>query len=363
MSTRTGTDGTRMDIHTRPIQERIDWLMALSRQHSETFCSPAAWLARERYLAAHPTRIVVMKCMDGRIHIPHATRTPLGIIRPFRNLGGIFDLGWPYLGEMLTDTVREATRAGHAVLMLITYHFSRGERSRGCAGFDCDANAALQHAYQIRKQAEALFGDSHEHVYPLVCGFETDSDALIIHGDTGDVLDISTLRPDQADTLEQRVMALCPDMPNAVRRDLLPLLEGNLTHVDSLRSVARELDIEHREWVICVGRGFDFLHVPNTALIVGPYSPDLSEPIGTAASIIASNMAAGRIPEDGFMLLASTPYQEVGVDKARAELKSRFLADFAAGVIRRDHPELARLMSVHTAIVNWPTRRLEPLTP
>ncbi len=350
-----------MDIHTRPIEERIDWLMALSREHSDSFCSPAAWLARERYLAAHPTRIIVMKCMDGRIHIPVATRTPLGIIRPFRNLGGIFNLGWPYLGEMLTDTVREATRAGHAVLMLITYHFSRGQRSRGCAGFDCDSQAALNHAYQIRRQAEALFGGSHEHVYPLVCGFETDSDALIVHGDDGRVLDISELLPEHAGSLDQRVTALCPDMPAAVRRDLLPLLEGNLAHVDSLRGVARDLDIEHREWVICVGRGFDFLHVPNMALIVGPYSPDLSEPIGTAASIIAANMAAGRIPDDGFMLLASTPYHDIGVDRARAELKSRFLAEFAADVIRRRYPDLANRMSTRTAIVNWPTRRLEPL--
>jgi hypothetical protein len=39
------------------------------------------------------------------------------------------------------------------------------------------------------------------------------------------------------------------------------------------------------------------------------------------------------------MLLASTPYQAVGVDRARAELKSRFLADFATRVIHREHRE------------------------
>ncbi|KFC49974.1 hypothetical protein DK37_23330, partial [Halomonas sp. SUBG004] len=67
-------------------------------------------------MAKHPTSIVVMKCMDGRIHIPHATQTPLGIITPFRNLGGIFDLGWPYLGELLTETVLQATQSGRATL-------------------------------------------------------------------------------------------------------------------------------------------------------------------------------------------------------------------------------------------------------
>ncbi len=351
-----------MRIHDRPIQERIEALLALSREHADAFCSPSAWLARERYLAAHPTRIVVMKCMDGRIHIPHATRTPLGIITPFRNLGGIFHLGWPYLGEMLADTVYEATRGGHGVLMIITYHFSRGEKNRGCAGFDCDAEAALAHARAIRAQAEQLFGHDHRHVYPLVCGFETDGDALIVHGDDDTRLDIGELSLADAGDLDRRVAALCPDMPTDIRRDLLPLLEGNLQHVDSLRGVSRKLDIEHREWVICVGRGFDFLHLPNTALIVGPYSPDLSEPIGTAAAIIDANMKAGRIPDDGFLLLASTPYREVGVDRARAEMKSHFLTEFATQVIHREHPQLAKRMLQRTAVVHWPSRRLELLS-
>jgi hypothetical protein len=78
-----------------------------------------------------------------------------------------------------------------------------------------------------------------------------------------------------------------------------------------------ELDIEHREWVICLGRGFDWLHMPNQALIIGPYSPDLADPVRNAAGILQSNMAAGRIPSDGFLLLASVPFAEIGVDRAR----------------------------------------------
>lgn len=150
-------------------------------------------------------------------------------------------------------------------------------------------------------------------------------------------------------------------MPRDMQRDLLPLLEGNLAHVSELQDVERELDIEHREWVICIGRGFDFLHLPNTALIIGPYGPDLAVPIGMAATIIDTNMRAGRIPDDGFMLLASTPYQHSGVDRARAELKSHFLSDFAKQVIRRKHPILAQKMRRHTAVVHWPTRRLDRL--
>jgi hypothetical protein len=113
--------------------------------------------------------------------------------------------------------------------------------------------------------------------------------------------------------------------------------------------------------MICLGRGFDFLHTPNLALIIGPYSPDLADPIRKAAGIIEDNMQAGRIPDDGFLLFASVPYEEIGVDLARAGLKSRFLANFAAEVIAADFPELAKRMYLKTAVLSWRSRALRIL--
>ncbi|WP_417565790.1 hypothetical protein [Marinobacter sp.] len=346
-------------VHALPIGERIDWLMELSRAHSASFCSPENHLARQRYLAEHNTQIIAMKCMDGRIHLPYVTQTPLGVIHPFRNLGGIFELGWPYLGDMLADSVQEAVSQGRRVLVIITYHYSKGARERGCAGFDCDRQAAMNHAFQIKSQMEKLFGTGHQTVYPLVCGFETDEDALVLHGSPEQVLDLSFVPVSRLEDMPAEIAALCPDMPGPVRRDLLPLVRGNIRHVSEIRHSDRELNIEHREWVICLGRGFDFLHAPNVALIIGPYSPDLSHPIRQAAGIIKSNMDNGRIPDDGFLLLSSAPYQEPGTQKARATLKSDFLSDFAAGVIRQDYPELARRMIIRAAILHWPERKLK----
>jgi hypothetical protein len=348
-----------MDIHSKTIQERIDWLLDLARRHSASYCSPEAFLARERYLAEHPSAIVVLKCMDGRINIPVATNTPPGIIQPIRNLGGMFNLGWPHLGEVLANYVHERVSTGRRVLMLITYHFSRGSKHRGCAGFCFDTEAAKAHTYAIKKQVEHVFGTGHGTVYPIVCGFETDEDALVLHGTNGEILDVSTLGPEDGNALGPRLQALYPDMPNQIRQDLLPLVLGNIDHIAEVKRAPRALDIEHREWMICVGRGFDFLHMPNLALIIGPYSPDLADPIRQAAGIIENNMRAGRIPDDGFLLLASAPYVEIGVDRARAELKSRFLSQFAAEVIRTEHPELANKMFVQTAVLNWHSRDLE----
>ncbi len=353
------------DIHRRPIAERIDWLFDLARRHGEVFRGPEAWLARERYLAEHPTAIAVLKCMDGRINIPVATNTPAGILMPFRNLGGMFDLGWPHLGEVLAHHVIRMVEAGRRVLVLITYHWSRGDTRRGCAGFGYDTNAAIAHTRQVLAQVEHIFGREHGTVYPLVCGFETDEDALVIHGAGDAVLDLSQCPAAEAKTLEPRLAALLPDMPGQMRADLLPLLLGNLEHIASVRDQTRRherlLDVEHREWMICLGRGFDFLHTPNLALIIGPYSPNLADPLRKAAVIIEDNMKAGRIPDDGFLLLASVPYDEVGVDRARAELKSRFLSDFAAGVLAEDFPGLAAKMSKRTAVLDWRSRDLELL--
>ena len=355
-----------MDIHSKPIQDRIDWLFDLASRHGELFRSPEAWLARERYLAEHPTAIAVLKCMDGRINIPVATNTPTGILMPFRNLGGMFDLGWPHLGEVLAHHVQRMVGTGRRVLFLITYHWSKGDPARGCAGFNYDTQAAIAHTQDIRRQVEHIFGSGHGTVYPLVCGFETDEDALVIHGVDGGLLDLATLGAWDVATLEPRLAALLPDMPAQMRADLLPLLAGNLEHIAQVREQVRRrertLDIEHREWMICLGRGFDFLHTPNLALIIGPYSPDLADPIRKAAGIIEDNMGAGRIPADGFLLLASVPYDEIGVDRARAELKSRFLSGFAAEVIRAEYPALAERMAMRTAVLDWRSRNLELLS-
>ena len=352
-----------MPIHEQPIQKRIDWLFDLADRHGAAFRSPETCLARQRYLAEHPTAIAVLKCMDGRVNIPVVTNTPVGILMPFRNLGGKFDLGWPHLGEVLAHNVQRMVSQGRRVLFLITYHFSKGDPQRGCAGFKYDTTAAIAHTYEIRAQVEQIFGTAHGTVYPLVVGLETDEDALIVHGTDGTTLDMATLTPADRAQLADRLATLLPDMPAQMRADLLPLLEGNLERIATVRGQIarheRQLDFDHREWMICLGRGFDFLHTPNIALIIGPYSPNLDEPVKTAASIIRNNMTAGRIPDDGLLLLTSAPYDEIGVDRARAEMKSRFLSRFAAEVIRSEFPELANKMAIRTAVLDWRSRQLE----
>lgn len=354
-------DAREADIYAKPIAERIEWLISLSKRHSETYCTPEAYLARQRYSAKHPTLVIVLKCMDGRIHIPYATKTPLGIIQPFRNIGGMFDLGWPYLGEVLYNTVNNAIESSRRVLLLITYHYSKGDKHRGCAGFHHDREASKRHVAGVKEQVEYVFGHDHQTVYPVICGFETDEDAMILHGENKEILDLAESEEASEEFWADKLRTMYPDMPDRILKDLMPLVKGNIEHIKETRNSHRNLDLDtvHREWIICVGRGFDFLHVPNIALIIGPYSPDIGGPIADAVGIIRSNMENGMIPKDGFLLLASAPYSEIGVDRARAELKSRFLSDYASQVINKSYPDMHRLMIKKTAVLNWHTRHLE----
>lgn len=355
-------------IHNKSIEERLGWLKNLSAEHSLLYRSPEAHMSRVRYSAKHPTGIFAFKCMDGRMHLPFITKTPLGIIKPFRNLGGAFDLGWPYLGEIVSAAVMSAVQAGRRVLILITYHYSKGDRMRGCAGFDHDKDKALAAAFNFKRQVEYIFGADHQTINTIVVGVETDEDALIFHGEGG-MLDVSSMMSGDAaqdedtvrELIQHRLREIYPEMHRDVLADLMPLAIGNVSHMAELKATPRTLGIEHHEWVLCVGRGFDFLRVPNTALIVGPYSPDVAEPIVMAASLIQSNMEAGRIPDDGMLLLASSPYNEAGVDYRRAVEKARFLSRFSAETIKRNVPYIHERMIRLTCVLNYGTRELQEI--
>ena len=228
-----------MDIHGKPIQQRIDWLFDLADRHGANYRSPEAWLARERYLAEHPTAIAALKCMDGRINISVATNTPVGILIPFRNLGGMFDLGWPHLGEVLAHHVQRIVGRGRRAIFFITYHFSKGDPARGCAGFNFDTEAAIAHTHAIREQFEFMFGHGHGTVYPILVGFETDEDALILHGRDGGVLNLAEFSPGDDDSLRHWLARLYPDMAAQMREDLMPLLKGNLERIAQVRNTNR----------------------------------------------------------------------------------------------------------------------------
>lgn len=342
----------------------IEELKDLNKAQSEAFSNPDAHYARVQYRAKHPTEIAAFKCMDGRLHLPVVTETPFGIIQPWRNIGGVFDLGWPFFGETVKNWVNYAIGRGRKNLALLTYHFSRGDKHRGCAGFKYDTEAAKRATLALKTQFEKVFGVNHQQLYPLCLGIETDLDGFILHGHNGKSINLEEVDTGRnADSLREELANLYPDMDNIFLDDLLPLVLGNIKHIAKVRKAKRPIvEFEHCERILAVGQGFDWLHKSNYALIVGPFSSNLAEPIAVAAGIIKGNMEAGRITKSGFVLLTSATYRNpVGEERLVALERSRFYTRLALGVIEERLPELLPRVHTLSTVVDLNTRKLEDI--
>jgi hypothetical protein len=149
-------------------------------------------------------------------------------------------------------------------------------------------------------------------------------------------------------------------MKRQMVNDLLPLMMGNLKHIEDIRREQRPIEeAHHQEQIIAVGRGFDWLHLPNKALIIGPYTYDLAQPVATASGILLSNLQEERVPaNEGFVLMTSAVYREqAGPQRCRAIEKALSLARFSEETIRQTAPELRERLAILPGIVNLNTRR------
>ncbi len=340
----------------------VENLLELNRKHSEEFMSASVESARRLYRAVHPTEVAAFKCMDGRIHLPYMTGTPLGIISPWRNIGGRFDTGWGLFGSELREWQEYAIRRGRHGLCLVTYHFSVGDTHRGCKGFNYDVEESKRFTADLVSQFNRVLGQSA--FYTVHVGVETDEDALILHGERGGVVQVVDLLDHAEPSLEKILADLYPSMAAEIRRDFLPLVMGNIRHIKQIKASQRPVtEIEHKESILAFGRGFDWLHVANRALIVGPFDPEFADVVATAGGIILDNLKAGQIQADEIVLLISSPFRDAGSERRYMVEKTRYLQAAALASLS-SRPELQELLphlQILTGVVNMHDRRLQVL--
>lgn len=342
----------------------VEQMLKRNHEQSELFCSSSAWSARRLYRAKHPTEILWFKCMDGRLNGAVITKTPFGIIQPMRNIAGSFDLGWPYLGEIFLQWVEYSIDHGRRCLPFCTYHFSCSDTHKGCYGHGYDVDKARNDAHGLLSNIEYIFGKEHTVVYPLLVGIETDEDAMILHGQ-GQELNLAKELETSKEDLIAKIHHLYPDMHDRFVEDLYPLLKGNIEHIRELRANPRPLgQMVHGEQIIAIGRGFDWLHWLNKALIIGPFSYDLADPIAKAAKIVLDNISENRVPaSDGALLMTSGVYRNAtGPSPRLAELKAKSLERFALDVIKTRVPDLYPYLHVLSGTVDTNTRLFTPLS-
>lgn len=343
---------SKTNNHTN--SQGIKTILAINQKHAKEFSDKAN--ERRRYRSQHPTEFGCLKCMDGRLNLAYMTKSVLGIIQPWRNVGGKFDLGWPFLGLKIKNWTEYAVSKGRHAVVFVTYHYSRGDTHRGCAGFGYDTEGARKFTADLKKQFDSVYKQSA--VYSIQCGIETDYDALILHGYNGEVIDLSSVTSDDKEVLIQMLHRLFPTLPEQVINDLLPLVQGNVQHIqETIDSKRPVIEVEHNEWIIAVGMGFDWLHLPNKALIIGPYV-DMDAAIKTAATVIKGNIDAGRIRKN-VVLMTCAPFRDpVGAEPKFAEEKAKFLMKRSIEVIKREVPSILSYCNMLTATVDSETRAI-----
>ncbi len=93
------------------------------------------------------------------------------------------------MSQVLDNWVSSKIDSGRRCLALVTYHFSKGDPKRGCAGHGYDTEAARAGAVALVSQIESVFGGNHTCIHPIVVGIETDEDTLILHGKDDQVVE------------------------------------------------------------------------------------------------------------------------------------------------------------------------------
>ncbi|MEO5927289.1 MAG: hypothetical protein ABIO72_01170 [Patescibacteria group bacterium] len=337
---------------TKPIQDKI---FQINADESARYVNEEA--ARVRYWAKHTTFIGCIKCMDGRVLFPSITKTPFGIVKAFRAIGGKFNVWWPSFLGRVRHWVDVAASRGSRNALFVTYHFSASDVHLGCAGWGYDTKMARAHAEQLQKDLSYVFG---EQLTAIVTGIETDRDTLILHGPNGDLSGADLVGKTEEDGLAALVRVF-PKMDLGMAKDIIPFMMGNAERVKELADRPRELhEMGHNERIIAIGQGFDWLAEANLALIINDADPNLAESIRVAASLIERNLA-GVAEDDHATIFTSIPYRQPGEDYRQAVARSLGLKAFAESVIRSTAPALSesgRLESI--ASVMWePNKKIE----
>lgn len=343
----------------------IEHLLEINKKNSADFIKQQS--DRIIYRRMYGTEFAALKCMDGRLLFPNLTQTPLGIIQPYRNIGGIFHLGWPFFQQAIEGWKKYADSKDRDSVVFVTYHFSRGDKHRGCAGHGYNTDKAREESLQLKKEFDFVYGgpemQSRNKLFALQIGVETDWESLILHGEKGEIVDLSNIKDSTENNITQLLTSLYPSInkvaPNVIR-DFVPLIKGNILHTQIIQLSNRPVkETSHHEWIIAVGRGFDWLHEPNQAIIVGPWQDNLSNPIRTAVGIVKNNKLEGLLEGDKIVLLTSGIYREAeGEEPHLAELKAQYLRDIVMSVIKKDFDDLLPELETLVTTVDLNTRKI-----
>ena len=324
-----------------PEEGIVNAIKRINREQSAKYIADLPRL--DAYMAKHPTRLVCLKCMDGRVHLSAMTGAPLGRVTPFRAIGGAFRPAWPAFMKRMT-TLAQGARARlnrgelGRIAVLVSFHYSRSDKNLCCAGWKHDTQAAQAHARWLADELRVVYGD---YIDFIVLGVETDLDELELHGPNGVVSGVACHNLSETEIFD-RIRVAFPHLDLQTARDLAPLMAGNAKHVQEVASRTRSLcETHHAERVIALGQGFDWMATRNIALIVNDFDTNCDGAIVTACRIIMKNMGVTLASNADVVLFSNIKYKvdADGLDRRQAEARARDLRREAVQYIKQGIPE------------------------
>ena len=392
-------------------RQKVETLIDINSGYSTRYLNQLPQL--EAYKREHPTKIIVFKCMDERILFSLFTQTPLGLLSNFRNLGGQFNFGWHSLQTTLKEVMNEAHQehmgrlahqaqaemiqrsiaresfidnylslqkggssvinwaaekhAAHTLceicndgnmgLAIVTYHCSETDNKHfGCAGSKCNKDKSIRDAKGFRMQMEKGCADWRCRIYSMLVGINTDTDGLMLHGENGQVRCLESLSENVTDNeLFSIILELYPSMPMQIRFDLLSLMRGNIRHIAAVRKSQRPIEqMGHMGWALGIGRSraYNWLHEPNTAILVGLFNPDLPKVIRKGIEVIKPNA------KKGFILMTAAPYGKNN-PKSFARQQAKYYSRLGQEQIKEYYHDLLPFMFPLRLLVSEETQLFE----
>lgn len=311
---------------------------------------------RKKLREEHPTVLAAGKCMDGRVNLALAAGYPLGVITPYRSLGGGFTLDQPFYAAQLKALVERARAEGRQVAYLSAYHYSSTQPALGCKGFSFDTGKARAHIERLAGQISSIWAP---HCQAMAVGLETDREELVFHGkhDIRSSQFFDRAGNADLDYIATELRRAFPAMSRQMAFDLAALLHGNVLRTRELTERPKPpIDLDHRERIMAVGRGFDYLTyvLPNGVIVVNDYM-GMIEAIGKQAGILLENLQ--RNPQASGLLMVCIPFDDPdSPDYRLAKIASEELYGRVLGLLRGTHPELLDLQQVKHLVVVKHTR-------
>jgi len=296
--------------------------------------------------------------MDGRVDLVRITGVPMGALLPFRSMGGKFRAWWPGLHRSLEDWVEATIQTAHVNCVLVTYHYSASDPSLGCGGWDNDTGAAKRAAQELAEDIRYTFDGQ---VFTVVAGVETDKGILELHGSHGSFSGLQAIDLGEI-AISKRIQRICPNFPQEVAHDLVPLLMGNAQHLSAINGDEPDaINRGHQETAAAVGERFDWwvAATPRKVIIIHKSVADLSQNIHKASSILHSNLQS-LPPDKTIAFVTNIPYGEQPRMRRSALLRTVRLQEDVQAIVRDNHRELwcsGRLVFM-ASILRDSTRRM-----